>query len=343
MKNIRFGIIGLSAIADTHIQSIQESEHGELVAVSSRSAEKRDIAAQKYGVKTYKDYQDLVKSPDVDAICICTASGYHLGPTLAAAWAGKHILCEKPLEISVKRAEKMIRTCREANIKLGCIFQNRYREDFQKLLDAVTKNQLGKLYLGNAYIKWYRDPDYYQSSSWKGTLSGDGGGALINQSIHTIDLLQLLMGPIKSVYGKTGTMRHEIEGEDMGVALLEFSSGALGMIEGSTAIKPGFPERLELFGERGSIIYEGGRIVYWNIDGSEIRETDIQLSGEGLSDPKVTDISLHKAQIIDFMEAVQQDREPAVNGEEALKSQKIIEAIYRSSKSGEKIEFENAG
>ncbi|HEX7026954.1 MAG TPA: Gfo/Idh/MocA family oxidoreductase, partial [Gammaproteobacteria bacterium] len=206
------------------------------------------------------------------------------------------------------------------------------------LKDAVAKGQLVKLVLGNAYVKWYRPPEYYTANNWRGTLKGDGGAALINQSIHTIDLLLNVMGPVKSVLAKTRTLTHDIEGEDIGVAVLEFENGALGTIEGSTAIYAGFPERLEIHGNEGSVVMEAGKIVACkgkneiNLDIDDNRQY-----ASGSSNPMAIGVSLHINQFKEITDAILDKRQPEVDGEEALKSVRVIEAIYESSRTGKEV------
>lgn len=334
MKNFKlgFGIIGTGAIASFHAKSIQELENCELKAVCSSTAARAIEASEKFGVKAYSNIDDLLARDDIDVISVCTESSNHMEPIIAAAMAGKHVITEKPLEVSLERADRIISVCRSQGVKLGVIFQSRFNPSYIQLKKAVREGVLGKLILGNAYIKWYRQEAYYNSSNWKGTLKGDGGAALINQGIHTIDLLLDTMQDVESVFGQTRTMVHDIEGEDLGVAILNFKSGAVGTVEGSTSLYPGYMERLEIFGENGSIILEGGQIIHWNIKGQEGMGNIAQIKSSGASDPLSVDYRLHMTQIKDMVEAIQEDREPLVNGEIARKPLELILAIYQSSK-----------
>ncbi len=339
-KVLNFAIVGTGAVAIHHFKSIQELPNARLVAVCSSTPERARAAEEKFGVPAYAAFEQLLERKDIDVVCICTASGNHLEPTLLAAAKGIHVITEKPLEVSLERADQMIAACEQAGVKLACIFQNRFKPDFQKVQQAVREGVLGKLTLGNAYIKWFRSESYYTSSDWKGTLAGDGGAALINQGIHTIDLLLAIFGEAKTVYGKVQTVKHKIEGEDLGVALLQFENGALGTIEGSTAIYPGFPERLEIYGQKGSIILEGGTIKDWHVEGQETQKAGAAAeTGSGASDPNAIGHQAHKAQIADMIEAVLTDREPAVNGKEARRSLAVIKGIYASSAAGGEIKL----
>ncbi|HLT94632.1 MAG TPA: Gfo/Idh/MocA family oxidoreductase [Membranihabitans sp.] len=336
-----FAIIGTGSIAGLHIKAITDIPHARVVALCSSSPERAVQAEEKFGIKTYFDLDTMFDAQSIDAVIICTASGSHLEPCKASAQRGIHVLSEKPLEVTLERAREMIDVCRENQVKLACVFQSRFKPDFQRLYDAVQNNQLGKLILGNAFIIWYRPEEYYSSSPWRGTLEGDGGAALINQGIHTIDLLQNVMGPVKSVTAKVKTVVHDIEGEDLGVAMLEFQNGAMGVIQGSTAAYPGHPERLEVYGENGSVIMEAGKIISWNIKDEESKNENAHSSGKdsGASDPMAIDYAHHKYQIEDFIEAIRENREPVVTGEEGLKALALIRAIYESSSSGKSIDL----
>lgn len=335
-----FGVIGTGDIASYHVKSINELEDCHLVAVCSSTNTRAKKASDKFKVPGYSNINEFLARTDLDVVCVCTQSGNHMEPIIAAARAGKHIITEKPLEVSLERANQIISVCRSQNVKLGVIFQNRFNPAYLQLKQAIRRGDLGKLILGNAYIKWYREKAYYKNSTWKGTITGDGGAALINQGIHTIDLLLDLMQDVKSVFGKVKTMVHDIEGEDLGIAMLEFKNGAMGTIEGATSLYPGYKERLEIYGEMGSVIYEGGEIVSWNLKGEEgITNNLDQVTTSGSSDPMSIDYRLHMAQIKEMILAVQNDRDPEVNGERAIKSLKLISAIYKSSREKRVIEL----
>lgn len=337
-KTLNFGIVGYGSIAEHHIKSIQALEDCALLAVTSSNPEKRKQIVEKYQVQAFATVEEMVALEALDVVCICTPNGFHLEPCLAAAKAGKHIITEKPLEINVDRCQQMIDACEEAGVILSCIFQNRYIPGYQKVLELVKGGHLGQLILANAYVKWFRSPEYYANNGWRGTLKGDGGAALITQSIHYIDQLINLMGPVKSVIGKTKTLYHKIEGEDIGTAILEFENGAIGTIEGSTAIYAGFPEKLEVHGTEGSLVLEAGEIVEAKFK-SDVALDLNQASGttSASSNPNAVDVALHIEQFKHIVEAIRSNVQPEVNGHEAIKSIRVLNAIYESSKTKKEV------
>ena len=339
-RKFKFGIVGMGAIGDLHAKCILEIEEAELAAIQCRTVSKGENLSKTLNVDYHPDYRDLIAREDIDIVDICLPSGMHMEPAVEAAKAGKHVIVEKPIDVTLERADEIIDTCRECGVKLACIFQSRFAQPTRSLKEAVDNGELGRLVLGDAYIKWHRPQGYYDSTDWRGTIKGDGGAALINQSIHTIDLLQWVMGPVKRIYGKTATHTHKIEGEDVGLGILEFENLALGVIEGSTSIYPGFAQRLEIHGEKGSIILESDEIKSWIIQGKEQVQPEGEKSdGTGASDPMAIGYIKHKRQIQDMIDAIKEDREPFVNGEEGRKALEIVLGIYKSSKVAKPVDF----
>ena len=340
-----FGIIGLGLIADFHAKAIQTMEKGELVACFSRSQDKADAFGQKYACKGYSNMQEFLAHPGLDIVTICTPSGSHLEPAIEAANAGKHLLIEKPLEITLDRCDQIIEACDNNNVKLAGIFQSRFSDVAGLLKKAFDEGRFGKLVLGDAYVKWFRSQEYYDEGGWHGTWKLDGGGALINQSIHAIDLLQWFMGPVEAVSAFAGTLGHErIEVEDASVSALHFKNGAFGVIEGSTAVYPGFLKKLEICGTQGSIVLEEENLKVWQF--AEERDEDKTIreqfaakteSGGGAADPAAISFQGHQRQFEDFIEAIEMGREPLVNGREARKAVEIVLAIYQSAREGKRI------
>lgn len=334
-------------ISDFHSIAINELEHGQLVAVSSRNTENAKRLTDKYNVEAYSDYTEMLKRDDLDIVCICTPSGAHLEPAVAAAEAEKHVIVEKPLEITLQRCDEIIQACDSAGVRLCAIFNSRFTEGSQLVKDTIDSGRFGRLTLGGAYIKWYRSQDYYDSGGWRGTLKLDGGGALMNQSIHAIDLLQYFMGPVKSVQAFTDTLAHErIEVEDVAVAALRFENGALGVIEGTTAAYPGMFKKTEICGTKGTAILEEEDIVKWDFDpempdDAAIREKFAQQTdtGGGASDPRAINHANHRRQMENFINGLETDTSHLVDGSEGRKSVEIILAIYQSSREGRIVEL----
>jgi UDP-N-acetyl-2-amino-2-deoxyglucuronate dehydrogenase len=337
---MKIGIIGTGSIVGKHAQAIAEIDGAELVALYNPKPESAAKAKAQFGLPVFTDLNEFLNVPDLEIVCVCTPSGMHLEPGLAAAKAGKHLMIEKPIEINLQRTDELIAACADSGVKLAVIFQNRFTEDYQKLKKAITDGVFGRLLMGNAYVNWFRDSAYYSTSNWKGTLEADGGGALINQGIHTIDLLLDLMGDVKSVFGQVQTTLYPIEGEDLGAAVVNFKNGALGNITSATALYPGYPERIEIFGTEGSAILEAGKLIQWNVKGSsETIKPSENAAGSGASDPSAIGHQLHLEQWRLFVKAIKEDLNPVVDGKTARKSVELIRAIYFSSKEGKLIEF----
>lgn len=337
---VRFAIIGLGSIARTHIQAIEQIPDAQVTVICTRNAENGQAMAARCGAQWTANVDAALHRTDVDVAAICTPSGLHLEPALAAIAAGKHLLVEKPLEITLARIDQMLAAAEEAGVMVACVFQQRFAQGVRRAKAALEAGRLGPLALADAYVKWYRPPAYY-NGSWHGTSQLDGGGALINQSIHTIDLLQWLAGPVTSVFGHIATLAHSgMETEDTASAVLTFAGGAMGVIQGATSCWPGDSARLELHGDRGTIILEEGQIVKWKLadaaPGEEERLLHLESgTGSGASDPKAIGFELHRRQIADLVEAIRETRAPAVPGAEGRKAVEIIRAIYRSARTGE--------
>jgi len=331
---LRFGIIGCGRIAPRHAKYITSLPGAKLVAVADIVDSRAEHYASEYSVDAYHDYHELLDREDIDVVNICTPSGLHGSIGIEAARAGKHLIVEKPIALNTDDADALIAEAEAAGVKLCVVLQNRYNPPMQDAYEVVQNGALGKLLLGNATVRWFRPQEYYEDD-WHGTWAMDGG-ALMNQCIHHIDALQWLMGDVKSVQAYTATLAHEIEVEDVGVAILKFSSGALGTIEGSTIT---YPENLEgsvaIFGERGSIKVGGtalNRRVFWKIDGQLELEREM-LTQDQLDPPSVYGYS-HRHVIADMIDAISEDRSPKTNGAEARRSLEIVLKIYESARTG---------
>ncbi len=300
----------------------------------------RRMTSRRHGCRAFESTAALLDDRRIDAVCICTPSGAHLEPAVAAAAAGKHVMIEKPLEITPDRCDQIIDACDRHNVWLGTIFQSRFQVAAQALKQAVEQGRFGHLSLGSAGVKWFRGQEYYDSAAWRGTWHLDGGGALMNQAIHSVDLLQWVMGPVAEVRAFVATRAHQrIEVEDTAVVLLRFASGALGTIEATTASWPGWRKRLEICGSGGSAILEDETIRRWEFSvglPDDARWTNPDpvagnLTG-GATDPAAIGHAGHTAQLQDFVNSIRQGHRPQVDGREARKSVQIISAAYQSAR-----------
>lgn len=339
-KTYGFAIIGCGLIAEFHAKAIAEIPNARLVITASRSERNARRVAEPYDADWTTNWRDVLKRDDVDIVNICTPSGAHMPYAVAAAKAGKHVVVEKPLEITLQRCDRIIEAARQAGVKLVTIFPSRFGEAAQAIKRAVDEGRFGRIVLADAYVKWWRDQAYYAPDRWQGTKRWDGGGALMNQSIHTIDLLQWFVGPVRSVTGYIGKLGHEgIEVEDAAVAALEFRNGAFGTIEGTTAAYKGYPRRIEICGTEGSVFLEGGDITVWNF--AEERPEDRKIRRKfgkkaagagGTSDPAAISHVGHQRQLEDLIQALETGGEVLCDGSEGRKAVEIILAIYRSSR-----------
>jgi len=337
---IRFAIIGCGVIAPTHARSILELPAAELVAACDILPERAENLVNEFGGVAYKDSQEMFRNEKIDVVNVCTPSGLHAEIGIRAAQAGIHVIVEKPIDIKLSRVDELIHACQVNDVKLGSISQHRFDPAIVQLKKAINSGKLGRIVFAGAYTQWYRSNQYYQSGSWRGTWSLEGGGALINQGIHYVDLLQYLTGPIYSLHAYSENISHpEIEVEDTTVASLRLHHG-LGVIEAMTSAFPGFCTRLEIFGTEGGVVIEDDRVKEWKIIGEEYNPTDNSTgrSIAGSSSVNIWHLG-HKRQIQDFIHAVQDEREPAINGIEGRKPLEIVRAIYASSKHKKEILF----
>jgi predicted dehydrogenase len=342
---VGFGIIGTGMISKFHARAIADVRGAKLVACYNRTADKAAAFAKEFDCQAYDSLDALLADANVDAVAITTASGAHLEPAVAAARAGKHVIIEKPLEVTLKRCDQIINECAKQGVKLSTVFQSRFHDSSLKMKQAVDAGRFGTLTLGDAYVKWWRSQEYYDSGAWRGTWKLDGGGALMNQAIHTVDLLMWLMGPVAKVQAFTATLAHKrIEVEDVATATLTFANGALGVIEASTGVYPGYLKRIELHGTRGSAVLEEEDLKSWEFADKARGDEAIlnamknkKSSGGGAADPSAIGHHGHAKQFADFVKAIKNDTSPAIDGPEARKSVAIILAIYKSAKTGKAV------
>lgn len=335
MSKTKFAIVGAGVLAPSHALAISRNPKAELVAVADIVEEKGKELAEKFDIPdVYTDYEKMLNREDIDVVCVCVPSGLHEPIAVAAAQAGKHVFCEKPIEITLEKADNMIAACHKHNVKLGVAFQRRMLPVSIRAREALKEKKIGKLIMGNAYLKYYRSPEYYRSAGWRGTWEMDGGGALMNQGVHGIDLIQSLAGDVDSVYAYADTLVREIEVEDTAVALLKYKNGAYGVIEGATSIYPGRETRIELNGDRGTIVFTDDGFETWKFMDSEEPFPNLEID-----EPDYLKVNRHAVFIDDMIEAIKNDTDPIVTGEEARKSLQIILAIYESSKSGQEVKL----
>jgi len=337
MKIWNFGIIGAGLIADFHAKAIQSLQNAKLIGICGSNPEKVRILAEKYNCKIFSGYEEMLRSGEIEIVTIATPSGTHMEPAIEAARHGKHVICEKPLEISLERIDKMIESHAKAGTSLGGIFNYRFNDSLKYLKSAIENSRFGTISYASVHVPWWRNESYYKDS-WHGTLKLDGGGALMNQSIHMIDILQYLMGPVDSLQAYTATLAHSIEVEDTATAILRFKNKALGMIYGSTASFPGQFRRLEITGTKGTVIQVENSFKMWQF--ADQTETDIEIfnkfnkivGGGGVSDPSAIPFEPHAKNIAAFIQSVETGHPFEIDGPEARKSVEIILAIYSSAK-----------
>lgn len=338
MKKMGFGIIGCGAISNMHAGAIKAIENAELIACTDVNEKSLADFSKKYDITPYNDFNDMLNDTKVDTVCVCTPSGLHKKFCVEAAKAGKHIVVEKPMALTTKDCDEIIKACDENNVKLEVISQNRFKDAFKLVKSLVEEGKLGRVVSADIYMKYYRSPEYYGASNWKGTWVMDGGGALMNQGIHGVDILLFIMGNVKSVFGYARTLARDIEVEDTAAAVVEFENGALGVIQGTTSVTPGYPRKMEINGTKGSITLIDGDITTWDIEGSEMPEFKATL-GQSHNDPMAFNADGHILQITDLINAVETDTEPYVSHREGRRPVELITAIYESSKTGKRVDL----
>ncbi len=342
-----FGIIGCGMIARFHAAAIDDVRGAKLVACYDVMAESADRFAAEAGCRAYHKLHEMLADQNVHIVTIGTPSGAHQEPAVAAARAGKHVIVEKPLEVTLKRCDAIIAACEKSGVVLSTVFPSRFHDASREMKRAVDSGRFGKLTLADAYVKWYRTQAYYDSGAWRGTWKLDGGGALMNQAIHSVDLLTWLMGPVVEVRAETATLAHErIEVEDTAVATLRFANGALGVIEASTAAYPGYLKRIEIHGSEGTAVLEEEDIKVWDFAKKQKRDEAIRQrmqehrsTGGGASDPKAIGHHGHARQFADVLESIRKNRPPLIDAQEGRRSVEIITSIYKSAKSGRPVKI----
>lgn len=333
---IHVGLIGAGNISGTHARACSGLPDVRVAAVYAPTRAHAARLAAEFGAATCDTLEALLAHRPMDMVAVGSPSGYHAEHGIAAARRGLHVLVEKPIDVTVERADALIAAAADRGVTLGVIFQDRFKPGVRRLKAIVDEGRLGSPILASARVKWYRPASYYRESAWRGTRALDGGGALMNQGVHTVDLLLWLFGPVRRVFGNTATRLHEIEVEDTAVAVLEFANGALGTIETTTAAYPGYARRLELTGSNGTATLEGDGLVALDLrDASEAGGLGRAAAApENATSPVVTDVGAHRAVFEDFIRAMNQGARPCCDGAEGRRSVEVIEAIYRASRTG---------
>jgi UDP-N-acetyl-2-amino-2-deoxyglucuronate dehydrogenase len=326
-------------IAKFHARAIGDTRGAKLVACFNRTLPAAEKLAAEFGCQPYDDLDAMLADEKVEVVVIGTPSGAHLEPAVAAAKAGKHVIVEKPLEITLKRCDKIIEACRANNVTLSTIFPSRFHESAVEIKRAMEAGRFGRLTVGDAYVKWFRTQQYYDSGKWRGTWELDGGGALMNQAVHSVDLLLWLMGPVAEVTAQSAMLAHErIAVEDTVVATLKFENGALGVIEATTAAFPGYLKRIEIHGSAGSAVMEEEDIVKWDFAKVQKRDAAIRAAaaakksgGGGASDPAAIGHHGHARQFADVLDAIKKGRAPRIDGPQGRMAVEVILAIYKAA------------
>jgi UDP-N-acetyl-2-amino-2-deoxyglucuronate dehydrogenase len=358
-RRLRFGIVGAGVIGSTHAEAIAGLPDGQLIAVADNGHERAEKLAEQYGITAYTNLQQMLDREELDVVNICTPSGLHGEQACQVMRSGRHVIVEKPMEISLAAIDEMLRVQRETGVKLAVISQHRFDSASRQVHDLVEQKAFGRLVLGNAHVPWWRSQAYYDSGAWRGTWALDGGGVLMNQSIHSIDLLQWLMGPVKSVCAYTDTLAHRIETEDVAVAVLRFASGALGTIGATTAAYPGVTTRVEVYGDRGSAVLEDDVLTYLHLARDDAEEPgpygsmahapkqqrDVARGSMGVArgsvpedkGPAGVSPTSHALQIADMIRAIRADGTPLVDGLAGRRPVAIVLGIYESARRREEV------
>jgi UDP-N-acetyl-2-amino-2-deoxyglucuronate dehydrogenase len=347
-RKVKYGIIGTGAIAQMHAAAMAMLDNIELYMVYDVVVERAEAFAKEHNCLFAKTFEEFLQS-EVEAVTIATPSGLHGACVIPAAKAGKHILCEKPLEVTVSKTNDLIRACESNNVRLSAVFQARFCDSVRLIKRAVDEGRFGQHVLASASVRWYRSPEYYANAGWRGTWQLDGGGALMNQGIHTVDLLLHFNGDPREVTGRfTRRMHKGIEVEDTVIAMLQFKNGSLGTIEASTACAPGFPRRVELSGTKGSVVLEGDDIKRWTFVDKKPEDEEIQrIIEEGppppdescATDPMAISCEGHRLQLKELTEAILGGHCLTAPGSEGKRAIEVICAVYESARTGTSINF----
>lgn len=333
MKTRGIAVIGSGSIADQHLGALREIPHAKVVGVFSRGADKARKMGEREKCRWTTDYQELLADPAVEIADIVTSSGSHAAITRAALQAGKHVLVEKPMAMTSAEADELLALAKAKGRTLGVVSQRRFEDQHEAVKKLLDSGALGKLLLVEVSCPYFRDQAYYDSADWRGKIATDGG-AIMNQGIHSVDLMLWFGGPAKTVQGKIATQTHRMEAEDLALAIVTFESGAFGTIMASTSIQPGFTPCLNLYGEKGTVKLEGATIAHWTVPGIPKPEFGTAQASAAVRGHLLSSHVMHQRQIAEFLSAIEEGRPPRVSGEDGRRAVKLIEGLYTSSKSG---------
>jgi UDP-N-acetyl-2-amino-2-deoxyglucuronate dehydrogenase len=332
-SKVRIGFVGCGGIGGHHLKVWQKIEDAEIVAVCDIVEERARNASETYGGEVFTDMAEMLKKADIDAVDICTWSGLHAQQALMAIEAGKHAMVEKPIDIDIKKVDRLLEVAEKSGLILACIFNNRAGKEIQRAKQLIDEGALGKIISGSTYIKWWRAQSYYDSDAWRGTWMYDGG-CFSNQGIHAIDQLCWMCGPVKEVnYCHIETAMHRMEAEDVGIAMLTFENGAHGVIEATTCCFPGMGLRTEVYGTKGSAVFDGSRVVQFKVQDQEIdlsSEAEAQKS-DGRADPLSIGLGGHEAQLADFVSCIKSGGQPMVTGRDARLAVDCLTKMYNKA------------
>jgi UDP-N-acetyl-2-amino-2-deoxyglucuronate dehydrogenase len=330
---IHIGLIGGGNITGTHANAACAIPSIQIAAIYGTNAEKVLALCRRHGGRPYEDFDAFLDHRPMDLVVVGSPSGLHATQGIAAARRGLHVLTEKPIDVTTQRADALIEAADRAGVKLGVMFQDRVKPEIRKLKEWLHQGLLGKPLLVDARVKWYRPPEYYGNSRWRGTFALDGGGALINQAVHTVDLMLWLLGDVVRVQAYKATELHSIQAEDTAIALLEFANGALGVLQATTAAYPGYPRHVEITGSEGTVILEHDRVLAIDLRNppDACNQSIAPDENQSASSAVVSDFRGHQALIQDFLHAIEANTAPICDGLEGRRSLALVEAIYRAA------------
>ena len=340
---IGLGVIGAGLVGPTHAAAAARAPGGQLVAVCDMVADRAEAVAEQYGALALTEVDALLERSDIQIVSICLPTRLHLEVAERAVAAGKHIIVEKPLELSLERADRLLQAARAQNVQVTAIFNRRFIPALQAAKRAVDEGLLGDLLVADMYYKSFRTQEYYDDSGWRGTWEVEGGAALINQGIHGVDLLRWIAGPVARIFGYTDHLRRAIEADDTTAAVARYANGAMGVIQAMTSIEPRLPDRLEYHGTKGTIQLSNYRISNWAVPGAESWPEAVQAEEQAmLATARSLESAGHHAQVADMVAAVRDGRPPAVSGEEGRRSLEVVLAIYESARTGREVQITGA-